>query len=113
MKKFRLAIALGLFCAAARAATHDVEAGSDWSAVISEAASGDTIQVHNPPPAPVDVIVDKLLHFVNYPGESPVLDGAGTAVTAFKFEAGGDGSTVTGLTFQGYASYALDGGAKE
>ena len=55
----------------------------------------------------MDVIVDKLLNFVNYPDETPVLDGAGTAATALRFEAGGDASTVTGLTFQGYTSYAL------
>ena len=33
MKNFRLAIALGILCAAAGAATHDIEAGSDWAVV--------------------------------------------------------------------------------
>ena len=55
MKNLRGALVLGFFCAAAaRAATHDVEAGSDWAAVISEAASDDTIRVRDTAPAPVD-----------------------------------------------------------
>ena len=33
MKNLRAALALGILCAAARAATHDVEAGSDWAVV--------------------------------------------------------------------------------
>ncbi|HHN46475.1 MAG TPA: hypothetical protein ENN09_03440, partial [Planctomycetes bacterium] len=93
--------------ASAGAATHEIGPGGDWAAVVAGASAGDTIEVRLNAPAPVDVLISKQLTITNHPGESPVLDGAGAAYSAFRFDANGSGSVISGLAFQNYTGYAL------
>jgi hypothetical protein len=88
--RYRMVSCLITFCSivystAAFAATHEIGPGGDWTAVMAAAASGDTILVRVGAPAPHHT-VEKTLHFINFTGESPVLDAAGAHATAFSFK---------------------------